>query len=126
MKFIAIAGIGLALSLSCLSVAGTVTVQKSSENKPDPWQLKQQILAENAWREQLKYQQGLQWLYQLPLGCIAGVVRPLYYQCGGNFYRPYQSNGQQLYIQIDPPESTHKNIPADNSSKNSSKGQNKP
>ncbi|MCE2596505.1 hypothetical protein K6Y31_17045 [Motilimonas cestriensis] len=84
-------------------LAGTVTVQKSTEQKPNPWALKQQILAENQWREQLKYQQGLNWLYQLPAGCISWPKPQLIYQCNGLFYRPYQGIGQPLFMPIDPP-----------------------
>ncbi|MCE0558678.1 hypothetical protein [Motilimonas sp. E26] len=96
--------------LCCLQIffpvlAGTVTVQKSTEQKTDPWTLKQQILADHQWREQLKNQQGLNWLYQLPVGCVRWPKPQLFYQCNDLFYRPYHGAGASMFIQIDPPES---------------------
>ncbi|MCE2570998.1 hypothetical protein [Motilimonas eburnea] len=93
------------------AVAGSVTIQKRSEiseASPDPWQIKQQILADNQWREWLKTEQGIRLLYQLPVGCVV-VTRPMpshapLYHCLGHFYRSYTWQNQDVFVEVSPPE----------------------
>jgi len=98
----------LAAAMTCtVSVsieAGQVVVRKSSEAF-DAFAVRDQVLREHEWREALRMQQQINILQSLPVGCIP-MVRPYaYFSCGGNFYRPYQYQNKELYIQIDPLDS---------------------
>jgi len=84
--------------------AGQVVVRKSSEPF-DAFAVRDQVLREHEWREALRMQQQINILQSLPIGCIP-MARPYaYYSCGGNFFRPYQYQNNELYIQIDPLDS---------------------
>ncbi len=93
--------------LICLALqvnAGQVTVRKSSEPAPvDPWALKRELVKQYQWEEQLRRQNALNWLYQLPPGCLMLPEPMNYYHCGSQYYRPYQHQGQQMYIEVDKP-----------------------
>lgn len=95
--------IGSLFFFSGLLWAGQVTVTKSSEPQVDVWQLKQQLHQQHLWREAMRQQQNLFWISQLPIGCLV-LPKPVnYFQCGQVFYRPYLYQGEQIYIQVDPP-----------------------
>lgn len=116
------------------SWAGYITIQKRSEmsdTTPDPWQIKQQILAENQWREWLKTEQGINLLYQLPIGCaLFDLPQPRYgqlpvYNCFGRFYRPYTWQNQDVFVEVVPPQpAPDSSLPHSKSQRE--KGSNKP
>lgn len=88
-------------TVSVPTEAGQVVVRKSSEAF-DAFAVRDRVLREHEWRQALRMQQQINILQSLPIGCIP-MARPYnYYSCGGNFYRPYQYQNKQLYIQIDP------------------------
>ncbi|MGY5450703.1 hypothetical protein ACVFI8_07115 [Agarivorans sp. MS3-6] len=85
--------------------AGPVIVQKSSDpNKIDIFELKKELLQQIQWQEQVRADAHLQWIRQLPVGCI--VARNGDYQCGLNWYRPYRYQQQQLYIELSEPKTS--------------------
>ncbi|QYJ89230.1 hypothetical protein [Shewanella halotolerans] len=89
--------------------AGQVVVRKSSEPF-DAFAVRDKVLQDFEWRESLRLQQQIEILQSLPLGCVLFKLPYAYYRCGVRFYRPYLyqtegENPQQLYIQVDPPES---------------------
>lgn len=85
------------------AVAGKVVVRKSSDPEFDVWAMKQELIEQNAWNEALRQQQILNWVYSIPAGCFAHARPYRYYACNNQFWRPYNYQGEQLYIQIDPP-----------------------
>ncbi|AQS39669.1 hypothetical protein Sps_04584 [Shewanella psychrophila] len=88
------------LSLSAFSHAGQVVVRKSSEPF-DAFAVRDQVLRDHEWQEALRMQQQIQILQALPAGCIL-LSRPYaYYSCHGLFYRPYQYQKRDVYIQVD-------------------------
>ena len=89
-----------ALCLSALSHAGQIVVRKSSEPF-DAFAVRDQVLRDHQWQEALRMQQQIQILQALPTGCIL-LARPYaYYSCQGLFYRPYQYQNRDVYIQVD-------------------------
>lgn len=122
------------------SLAGSITIVKSSEvspDSPDPWQIKQQILLENQWREWIKTEQGINLLYQLPIGCaVLNGPQPRHfsfpvYNCFGRFYRPYSWQNQDVFVEVTPPETSQSEVspyvmPDKEASQNREKGSNKP
>lgn len=90
----------LLLSCSFLASAGEVVVRKSSEPF-DAFAVRDQVLADHQWLEGLRFQKQIQILQALPVGCLP-VERPFrYFTCGSQFYRPYEYQDKQLYIEID-------------------------
>ncbi|WP_338056249.1 hypothetical protein [Shewanella pneumatophori] len=85
--------------------AGQVVVRKSSEPF-DAFAVRDEVQRKHQWQEALRYQQQLQILQSLPIGCLAVVAPYQHFACQGLYYRPYQYQNQQLYIQIDPPSKT--------------------
>ncbi len=85
--------------------AGKVVVRKSSEPF-DAFAVRDQVLREHAWQEALRMQQQINILQALPIGCLLVASPYRYYHCGGQYYRPYTHEQQQLFIQIDPPQQT--------------------
>lgn len=89
-----------ALCLSALSHGGQVVVRKSSEPF-DAFAVRDQVLRDHQWQQALRMQQQIQILQALPTGCIL-LARPYtYYACQGIFYRPYQYQDRDVYIQVD-------------------------
>ncbi len=93
--------IGLIITTSMAS-AGQVVVRKSSEPF-DAFAVRDEVQKQHQWREALRFQQQLQILQSLPLGCIAMPTPYQYFSCQGLFYRPYHYQNQDVFIQIDPP-----------------------
>ena len=94
------------LLLWCMSfsvVSGQVVVRKSSEPF-DAFAVRDQVRAQHEWQEALRYQHQIQILQALPIGCLAVAMPYRYFSCAGHFYRPYNYQNQQLYIEIDKPE----------------------
>lgn len=94
----------LAGMLAGLAWGGEVRVRDSSDPPFDPWQLKRELMQQQAWAEALRQQQALEWLQNLPLWCS----RPRGgsnsdFECDGLFYRPYQHQGQTWYLRVEPP-----------------------
>ncbi|MDO6687709.1 MULTISPECIES: hypothetical protein [unclassified Agarivorans] len=88
--------------------AGPIIVQKSSDpNKVDAFELKKELLEQHLWQEQLRTEAQLQWLRELPVGCVFSANGD--YQCGLNWYRPYRYQQQQLYIEVPSPQSSAEN-----------------
>lgn len=84
--------------------AGQIIVQKSSDpNKIDVFELKKELLEQQRWQEQLRAEAHLQWLRELPIGCVVGENGD--YQCGLVWYRPYRYRQQQLFIEVPRPHS---------------------
>ncbi|WP_372847447.1 hypothetical protein [Shewanella sp. Scap07] len=96
------------LSSTFTSHAGQVVVRKSSEPF-DAFAVRDQVKQQHEWQEALRYQQQIQILQSLPLGCVFLPIR--YYRCGHIYYRPYQYQQQDVYIQVDPPQ--HNELPVD-------------
>ncbi len=93
----------LAFSLGPCWAQSKITVRKSSEPGVDPFEIKQQLMQQQRWREALREQRSFELLYRLPVHCslLGGDLSD--YACNGFFLRPYAVDGQQLYIKIDPP-----------------------
>lgn len=88
--------------LSSLAWGGEVRVRDSSDPPFDPWQLKRELMQQQAWAEALRQQQALEWLETLPLWC----TRPRNgagsdFECDGLFYRPYDHQGKTWYLRVD-------------------------
>ncbi|MBL4912376.1 hypothetical protein L2719_01070 [Shewanella schlegeliana] len=95
----------LGMLLATLSVnasAGQVVVRKSSEPF-DAFAVRDEVQRQHEWREALRFQQQLQILQALPLGCIPLASPYHHFSCQGLFYRPYPYQNRELFIQIDPP-----------------------
>ncbi|MCL1051574.1 hypothetical protein L2755_18340 [Shewanella abyssi] len=93
----------LLLFTYCLpAVAGQVVVRKSSEPF-DAFAVRDQVLADHEWQEMLRFQQQIQILQALPVGCLPIATPYRYFTCRGQFYRPYEYQNKQLYIEIDQP-----------------------
>jgi|GEM_PF-1350984 len=88
-------------SVSVPTLAGQVVVRKSTEYF-DAFAVRDQVLREHEWQEALRMQQQINILQSLPMGCILMAQPYAYYSCGNEFYRPYQYQTKELYIQIDP------------------------
>ncbi|MCE9685530.1 hypothetical protein LZP73_04765 [Shewanella sp. AS16] len=88
------------------AVAGQVLVHDANQAL-DVFAVRDAVIREQEWQEALRFQQQLQILQALPLGCVSFFHPYAYYDCAGRFYRPYrqrgQENPQQFYIQITPP-----------------------
>ncbi|WP_220761033.1 MULTISPECIES: hypothetical protein [unclassified Shewanella] len=82
--------------------AGQVVVRKSSEPF-DAFAVRDEVQRQHAWREALRFQQQLQILQALPLGCVPVAMPYRYFSCQGLYYRPYPYQNKELFIQIDPP-----------------------
>lgn len=97
--------IGL-LMIGGSALAGPVVVRDSSDPPFDPWQLKRELIQQQAWAEALRQQAALEWLETLPLWCTR-VSGGSYgdYECNGLYYRPLQQQGLSGYLRIDPPPS---------------------
>jgi hypothetical protein len=92
------------LLLSATSHAGTVVVRQSS-TPFDAFAVRDLVLQQHQWQELLRQQQQITILQSLPIGCLA-VTSPFdYFSCGHQFYRPYEYQDRQIFIQIDPPVS---------------------
>ncbi|GGI78608.1 hypothetical protein [Shewanella gelidii] len=81
--------------------AEKIVVRKSSESF-DAFAVRDQLLKDHQWQEQLRMQQQINILQSLPVGCIVRLTPYRHYQCGAALYRPYSYQNQQLYIQTDP------------------------
>ncbi|WP_394205090.1 hypothetical protein [Shewanella waksmanii] len=101
---ILIIAIGLPIQLS----AGQVVVRKSSEPF-DAFAVRDQVQQLHEWQEALRYQQQIQILQALPVGCILMPIH--YFRCGQRYYRPYHYQQQDVYIQVDPPKSHQQQTP---------------
>ncbi|AZG75249.1 hypothetical protein EGC82_18475 [Shewanella livingstonensis] len=87
---------------SAMSYAGTVVVRQSS-TPFDAFAIRDLVLQQHQWQELLRQQQQITILQSLPVGCLT-VASPFnYFSCGQQFYRPYEYQNTQLFIQIDPP-----------------------
>ncbi|GGA80315.1 hypothetical protein GCM10011369_22830 [Neiella marina] len=98
----------LGLLFCTAAIAGKIVVRKSSDPEFDVWALKQELIEQNAWNEALRQQQILNWVYSMPPGCLLYRRPYQYYACNNQYWRPYSHQGQQLYIQIDPPQQSQK------------------
>ncbi len=100
-QVVLICAAAITYSVSVPTLAGQVVVRKSTEAF-DAFAVRDQVLREHEWQEALRMQQQINILQSLPMGCML-MARPYnYYSCGGNFYRPYQYQNEEIYIQIDP------------------------
>lgn len=88
--------------LSTTVFAGQVVVRKSSEPF-DAFAVRDEVKRKHQWREALRYQQQIQILQSLPIGCLVVTTPYRHFACQGLYYRPYDYHEQQVYIQIDPP-----------------------
>jgi hypothetical protein len=94
------------LLLSAASYAGTVVVRQSS-TPFDAFAVRDSVLQQHEWQELLRQQQQIMILQSLPIGCLA-VTSPFhYFSCGNQFYRLYEYQDTQLFIQIEPPVSVN-------------------
>lgn len=110
MKTLSIVIITGCLSLLVFGcIAGEVVVHKSSE-KFDPFAVRDEILKQHQWQESLRQQQQLDILKSLPAGCLPLSEPYLYYECGAKYYRPYEHQNQQLFIQVDAPALIQHNL----------------
>ncbi len=90
--------------LAGLAWGGEVRVRDSHDQSFDPWQLKRELMQQQAWAEALRQQQALEWLDNLPLYCARHKGgRSGDFNCNGRFYRAYQYQGRDGYLRIDPP-----------------------
>lgn len=97
-----IAAILFSLLFGVMSHAGTVVVRQSS-TPFDAFAVRDQLLQQHQWQELLRQQQQVTILQSLPIGCLA-IASPFnYFSCGQQFYRPYDYQDTQVFIQIDPP-----------------------
>lgn len=87
--------------LSLPALAGPVIVSKGGE-KIDAFALRDQLAREHEWQEWLRFQQAIKWLEVLPVNCELMSQQGGGYRCGGNYYRPYQQDGREIYIQGNP------------------------
>ncbi|MCM2678736.1 hypothetical protein [Echinimonas agarilytica] len=85
------------------TVAGKVVVRKSSDPEFDPWALKKELIQHNAWQESMRQQHILNWVYSLPAGCYLYASPYRYYGCGGQYWRPYEYQNKQIFVEIDAP-----------------------
>lgn len=92
----------LLIAVATNAAAGQVVVRKSSEPF-DAFAVRDEVQRLHQWQEALRFQQQLQILQALPLGCVP-LVRPYrHFSCQGLYYRPYSYQNKELFIQIDPP-----------------------
>ncbi|MFT5788137.1 MAG: hypothetical protein ACI8SJ_000234 [Shewanella sp.] len=96
-------GLLLLFSYSLPAAAGQVVVRKSSEPF-DAFAVRDQVLADHEWQEALRFQQQIQILQVLPIGCLPVAIPYRYFTCRGQFYRSYEYQNKQLYIEIDQPQ----------------------
>lgn len=102
MKIFAFVLIGCTFATS-QAFAGQVVVRKSSEPF-DAFAVRDQVAKDHQWREALRMQQQIEILQALPVGCLPLAKPYRYFNCNGLSYRPYEYKNQDLFIQIDPPE----------------------
>lgn len=88
--------------LSFTVEAGQVVVRKSTDEPFDAFAVRDQVLLEHEWQEALRMQQQIQILQSLPLGCVLVAHPYRYYRCRGQYFRPYDYQGGEVYIQVDP------------------------
>ncbi|MCL1074266.1 hypothetical protein [Shewanella dokdonensis] len=94
---------GLVVLLWSVSVnAGQVIVRDASEPF-DAFAVRDKLMQQHEWQEQLRNQQQLKILQELPLGCLQLSTPYVHFQCGSSWYRPYSYQGHQLYIAIPHP-----------------------
>lgn len=87
--------------LSLPAMAGQVIVNKGM-SIADTFALRDQLAREHEWQEWLRYQQAIKWLEVLPVNCELMSQPGGGYRCGGDYYRPYQKDGREIYIQGNP------------------------
>ncbi|WP_299801777.1 hypothetical protein [uncultured Shewanella sp.] len=97
-----LAGLITLATLTTSVNAGQVVVRKSSEPF-DAFAVRNEVQRQHAWREALRFQQQLQILQALPLGCVPVVMPYHHFSCQGLYYRPFPYQNKELFIQIDPP-----------------------
>ena len=95
----------LLVILTTSAGAGPVVVRDSSDPPFDAFALKRELMQQQAWEEALRQQQSLEWLDQLPLWCTrAPGSGASDFSCDGLYYRPFNHQGRDGYLRIDPPE----------------------
>lgn len=94
--------LGLLLVVSTVN-AGQVVVRKSSEPF-DAFAVRDEVQKQHQWQEVLRYQQHIQILQSLPFGCITIAAPYRYFSCQGLYYRPYNHQNKDVFIQIDDPK----------------------
>ncbi|MFM5714900.1 hypothetical protein BJP24_13120 [Aeromonas allosaccharophila] len=87
--------------LSLPAMAGQVIVNKGM-SVADTFALRDQLAREHEWQEWLRFQQAIKWLEVLPVNCELMSQPGGDYRCGGDYYRPYQKDGREIYIQGNP------------------------
>ncbi|MCL1059558.1 hypothetical protein L2729_16425 [Shewanella gelidimarina] len=93
----------LLFTTSLPAAAGQVVVRKSSEPF-DAFAVRDQVLADHEWQEALRFQQQIQILQALPMGCLPVAIPYRHFTCRGQFYRPYEYQNKHLYIEIEQPQ----------------------
>ncbi|MFM5831052.1 hypothetical protein ACET54_11690 [Aeromonas veronii] len=96
--------------LSLPAMAGQVSVNKGM-SVADTFALRDQLAREHEWQEWLRYQQAIKWLEVLPVNCELMSQPGGAYRCGGDYYRPYQKDGREIYIQGNPAEEAAGQLP---------------
>lgn len=86
------------------AIAGPVVVRKSSDEvEIDAFAIRDQLLKQHEWQQQVRLQQQLTILSLLPNNCRAILWPYKYFACGDLFYRPYRYQQQDVFIKIPEP-----------------------
>ena len=93
--------LGWLVAMSLPAVAGPVIVSKGDDGI-DAFALRDKLAREHEWQEWLRFQQAIKWLEVLPVNCELMSQPGGGYRCGGDYYRPYQKDGREIYIQGNP------------------------
>lgn len=96
--------------LSLPAMAGQVIVNQGL-SIGDTFALRDQLAREHQWQEWLRYQQAIKWLEVLPVNCELMSQPGGGYRCGSDYYRPYQKDGREIYIQGNPAGETTGTLP---------------
>ncbi|WP_440894492.1 hypothetical protein [Aeromonas dhakensis] len=92
----------LLLLLATLPAAAGPVIVNQGMSSADTFALRDKLAKEHEWQEWLRFQQAIKWLEVLPVNCELMSEAGGSYRCGGNYYRPYQQDGRDIYIQGDP------------------------
>ncbi|WP_240778754.1 hypothetical protein [Shewanella sp. SNU WT4] len=109
--------VAMAALASSTAYAGKVVVHDATEPF-DAFAVRNALREEKQWQQTLAFERQLKILQDLPINCVLVAPRRPEprasshnsanrdYQCGQQFYRPYQYQGKELYIGIPAPEVT--------------------
>ena len=101
----------LLLLLAALPAAAGQVIVNQGMSIEDTFALRDKLAREHEWQEWLRFQQAIKWLEVLPVNCELMSQPGGGDRCGGDYYRPYQKDGREIYIQGNPAEDAAGQLP---------------